>query len=232
MIPPPEEVEKFAQSDNPVLKMTAARLLPYGSDLLEILSHDDHEEVKRISCERLESGKSVLAGSTPDADIQTRARESRDATEEDTLRLMAKDKHAIVRGNVARNPHTPVDILHTLSKDGSPSVKRAVLSAAHAREDAELYETLSEDEDEGIRQDVAADGKTPQHVLLKLAKEDSYFILGALCTRKQLDKQLAEVLSRNPSIWKPIESASPARSLSRNPSFLESMMTKPEESPF
>ena len=89
-------------------------------------------------------------------------------TPSEILAKLAKDEVNLVRALVATNPNTPVDCLYDLYED-EKIVRDGISGNPNAP--AELLEKLAEDPDKLVRLRVAENPATPKDVLSKLAQD-------------------------------------------------------------
>lgn len=88
--------------------------------------------------------------------------------------LLQDDSADWVRGDVAENPSTPIDILNTLANDSSIYVQSHVARNPNATES--ILRTLSESHNGGVRVEVAENPSTPWDVLVKLGQDEIFAV--------------------------------------------------------
>jgi len=76
---------------------------------------------------------------------------------------LAKDSDKQVRHEVARNPHTPAEVLKTLARDSDRQVRHEV--AKNPNTPQEVLESLATDRDSGVRHLIAKNPNTPVEVI-------------------------------------------------------------------
>ncbi len=89
-------------------------------------------------------------------------------TPSEILEKLAKDEVNLVRALVATNPHTPPHVLHTLFSD--EKIVRDGLSG-NPNTPAKLLKILADDSDKMVRMRVAENPGTPQEILVKLTED-------------------------------------------------------------
>ncbi len=115
------------------------------------------------------------------SDIPEMRRRAKTEEVPESVLLEVLDKHPDLTACVTWNNFVTLRILDMLSKSPEPGIRSWV--AMKNKLSPELVERLSHDEYEAVRHSIACHRRTPEHVLLRLAKDPVRFVAEAAIKR-------------------------------------------------
>lgn len=133
---------------------------------------------------------SVLNVALSDNAIVHKLTKARYSDAEDFLHIVAQDLDQNVRVSVAKNAHTPLEILVQLSGDASAEVRWSVARNPHTP--VEILATLAQDNSDVVRSGVASNAETPAFMLEALAEDSSVRVRIAIALNQKTPRLILE----------------------------------------
>lgn len=221
-ITPSETLKKIYEStEERYIKCRIANNPGASLDLLELMSEDDNEDVRRNVVENPNVTVDLLEKLSEDVDGYVR--EAVGINPKTPIELLKKiiksnDRYAIsgVAKNtnapkelleeiynmgekyywsLTRNKNCPVDILEKLYENGDRDIKYSLLDRKNLPES--IIRKLLEDEDPYVREDVGAIDNLPQDIVEKLANDEYYGCRWTILINRDLPIEILEKLAED-----------------------------------
>ncbi|MBI3590663.1 MAG: HEAT repeat domain-containing protein [Candidatus Melainabacteria bacterium] len=191
-----ETMEKFANSENVVVRFSVAANRSLTKELLEKLAQDKDSNVRAAVAANRSTKKELLEKLLQDEcpEVVQAAAANKNLPKE-LLEQLAESKRLYIRLGIAANKNTRKEILEKLIQDECSEVIQAVL--ANENLSKELLEQLAKSERLYIRLGVAANKNTRKEILEKLLQDKCPEIRQEAAGNESLPKELLEQLAES-----------------------------------
>lgn len=211
---PADSLRELASSDDAGIRELIATNRAAPSDVLARLATDEDNEVRRVAVNNPRSPQGPTEDGAPvdmgwggggygegpwsGPDIAELLQAVVNASSQAELRHFANHSTDVIRVAVAKNEHTPADVMARLSRD--PSVEVRVTVASNAGTVPEFLDELSRDRSVRVRVAVAGHSEAWPHALDRLSRSKSANVRGAVATNLAAPKSVLQRLANDPDM--------------------------------